>query len=219
MLLVGALAAGFTTVAFTPHAHSAEPTALWIGDSYTAGFQGEGTSYPRLVSDAMDWKMDRDAIGGTGFLANGVTSRHPSVVDNVPLEDMTQRLARDHSMYEDASVVIVDGGRNDFDTPATRAAVTTYLQDVRKDWPHATVVVVLPYELVRKGEGLGEDFAAFEGLQADSIGATVIDAVSEGWGQPTSTSGLISSDGVHPNAAGYTYIAKQLSADFENLGL
>lgn len=186
-------------------AHSAaKPSALWVGDSYT---MGAGATNPRiyaeakLVSRALGWHLELDAAGGTGFVAaSGYGPPIPA------------RLPNDKARYAPAFVVI-DGGRNDHaSTSAETQAVTAYFDAVARDFPEAHVIVITPF-LMRSQPS---DYSATRSIleaQARSHSWQCIDPLSAGWINSESAA-LVAADGVHPDDAGYAYLAGHLAPLF-----
>lgn len=194
-------------------AHSAEPSSLWIGDSYTAGYHGGGWKHGEacVAAEAMDWQCAVDAQGGTGFLADGRTPKNKAVAASVgdmvsTFTALPARLAADKKRYPSPSYVVIDAGRNDIDSTALRVAVLGYLDAVHEQWPRAKLVVIQPYFITASGEALGDAFAEFYRHAAEVVGATVIDPALEDWSQPAKLGDLLSDDGVHPTGKGYYYL-------------
>ena len=110
---------------------------LWMGDSFTAG-EGSGLpaarTYPHVVSERLGWQCRVDAQNGTGFVNDGWAASP----DHAPL---IGRL-RDQVHRGDASIVILDAGRNDVEATVgeLEAAVAECLAALREVHPSARIV-------------------------------------------------------------------------------
>ncbi len=191
------------------------PAALWVGDSFTEGY---GARNPRMngyacpVSQAMGWTCNLDAQGGTGYINNG----RRNVETYGPFKDRLQSVRRRYL----ADVIIVDGGRNDRIRPAADVATAArkYLTAVRELWPRAEIVVIAPYFLRDNDVAFSRELVTGLEPTLAEIDAHLIDPVAEGW-IPAANAPQLLFDEVHPNDAGYRYIAKHLIADLRRLGL
>jgi lysophospholipase L1-like esterase len=226
-LSIAVAVAAVAGVLATPFvAQSSEPTALWIGDSYTAGYHGGGVLHSGgcVASRILHWDCSVDAEGGTGFIANGQHPKNPAIANSVGrlthgFTALPARLLKDKQEHPSANFVIIDAGRNDTDSAELRATVTTYLTNVRELWPHATLVVVLPYWLTTGQEALGQGFNDFYRQAAMDVDAAVLDPAAKPWTHPRDVSQYISSDGVHPSGSGYFYIGSNLAEELKAVGV
>lgn len=197
LLIVPTASAGNTTV---------QPVALWIGDSYTLG---AGVSQPWVygeswrVSSALGWMPYIDAEGGTGFLNPGLTQYGYTAVPN--------RLAGYSTL--NASVIVIDAGRNDWSAPWAdeEATVTAYFKRLHKDFPKAAVVVITPW-MMRSSRSDYLDLRCLEAEQARSYGWSYLDPIDQGWVDST-TAHLVGPDGAHPSETGYNYVDDKLTAE------
>jgi lysophospholipase L1-like esterase len=193
------------------------PSLLVIGDSFVAGagVTDPGQSYPAVLAHATGMRLSVDGQGGTGFIndahgtGNGDTSK------------MIDRLDADGQRFPDASVVVIDAGRNDLRYPVDQvgSAVSDYLDHARAQWPTADIVVVVPAFI--KGQpfdGYQEVLNRFES-SASKVGATLIDPIAEGWYQNADVATLVSADKVHPNADGARLIATRMEQSLRSHGL
>lgn len=207
--LAGCAAIIYVGPNFTPATQpvaSNQPVALWIGDSYTAGAGAttSATGEALATSAALGWQTDMDAEGATGFVARGRKQSR----SNKPLPD---RVAADAASFPDASVVLIDAGRNDVGHPQTkiRRAVVSSFDAVAKGFPRSAVVVIAPYLMKSKRD----DFLAIRRLlrrEARIHRWAFVDPIAEGWINRASSK-LVVSDGIHPNQAGYDYIVAHLA--------
>jgi lysophospholipase L1-like esterase len=189
-----------------------QPSSLWIGDSYTQGVGAVDQSHAEscLTSTAMGWVCNTDAEGGTGFIANGR-------VTDPTYAPVGRRLAADKANLL-ADVVIVDAGRNDSTLPEPKLehAADREFAGIRKDWPKAQLVAIVPYFMNATGRTAA--FAAFERAEMVKYHGQVVDPIAEGW-ISAKTASMTIADRVHPTPAGHRYIAQHLVADFRRLGL
>jgi len=180
--------------------HTGGTPAVWVGDSYAAGFPvGAENGYACLVGADLDWRVTLDAQGSTGFLGDGSSV-------NFWYEPAPARLAATAEAAPEAETVVVDLGRNDYTfAPAeVEQAAIGYLRDVRGQWPEARLVVILPW--LPDGStpaALGE---ALE-RAASTVGAETI-APREEWATVSTVA-----DGVHPDREGYRMLASDLAGE------
>ena len=191
------------------------PAALWIGDSFTAGIGGSraGRPYPGVVSARLGWVSLVDAEGGTGYINDGRANE-------ASFAPFSGRLADDVRRYR-PDIVIVDGGRNDrwsTEQDLTKA-VTSYLSAVHAAWPQARLVVILPSFLTSKLDADLRDVRLYIRQAAERQGAFVVDPARLGWLSSEPKQVLVSADGVHPNDAGHTWYAAQLTNALRELAL
>jgi lysophospholipase L1-like esterase len=184
-------------------------TALWIGDSFTAGegaFVPASLTYPFLVSERLGWNCRVDAQSGTGFVNDGWLAS-PGYAPLI-------RRLRDDLRHHPADVLIVDAGRNDVEatTPALTAAVTDYLAALRSGYPVAPLAVVLPSLIDREQPPEYHRVAGVLRAAAAEAGGTVIDPAGAGaFRDLPDLNGLTCQDGFHPSAAGQARYAEVLT--------
>jgi lysophospholipase L1-like esterase len=193
-----------------------KPTLLVVGDSFAAGTgDPRFATYPHLVADRMGCDLALDAQGGTGFVHS---------VDNVspPHMPFIDRLDRDAATYRDhVDYVLIDGGRNDLGLlpEPVVAAADRYIKDVHSRWPNAKIIIMLPAyitpEVATNYPALAQGFRR----TAESVGAYVIDPVTEGWYRGTDLKRLLGQDGIHLNGEGNTYYADKIIENLKQMGL
>ena len=199
-------------------AHRDNPSSLLvIGDSFVAGagVTDPGQSYPVLLAHATGMRLSVDGQGGTGFISdargtgNGDTSK------------LLDRLDADGQKFPNASVVVIDAGRNDLRYPVEEvgSAVSDYLDRARAQWPAADIVVVVPaFITLQPFDGYRDVLDRFES-SASKVGATLIDPIAEGWYQNVDVATLLAADKVHPNADGARIIAARMEQSLRSHGV
>lgn len=194
------------------------PAALFVGDSFTAG-TGASTAagaWSCLAASALDWVCNRDAQGGTGFVADG----RANTATFAPLPDRLTRTAERNL----ADVVVVDAGRNDMAYPAAEVVpvMAEYVAAVRSQWPDAALVLVVPAYLGQTADPADtwrpEVTATMREL-AVRHDALVVDPVAEQWFTGQDVGGLLDADGVHPDDDGHALLADRFVAAVEAAGL
>ncbi|PZE34025.1 hypothetical protein DEJ21_14340 [Curtobacterium sp. MCSS17_006] len=177
---------------------TAEPSVVWLGDSYTAGAGASSPekAYPALVSAEKNWRSTVVGCGGSGYVNNGTCHENYAV-----------RVADVIKAAPD--VVIVSGGRNDVDFPATQVAenANTVLSKLQKQLPDAKVYVTSP---VWDDDAAPRNFAELQSAvraSAEEHGATYLEI-----GEPLAGhADEVIADGVHPNDKGYRSLADAIT--------
>ena len=196
-----------------PPAEQGPPTALFIGDSYTAGRGPRELSPSCLAASRLGWLCHLSAVPGTGYVSGGPSNRFTvdeyrgdstSFAERIPL------LAKQF----DPDVVVLDGGRNDQFPPRANvlAAMVATIGEARRAWPEAEIVFERPRFLSRPDDDLGFDDSFTNRLLRDPAarGVSVIDPILAFDGRDTSS--LLTDDGVHPNRQGELDLAAQITA-------
>lgn len=196
---------------YTPPMHTAAPapegpaTALFLGDSYTAGagVSRQADRWPTRVANAQRWIEQNLGAGGTGYgtSVDAPTSKDACGKSYCP--DYAQAL--EDYVGQSPDVVVVAGGRNDFDlSPDEFAdAVDGVLGSVVKKFPKATIYAVSPvWDDDEVPDGFDTRIDAVR-TAAEKVGATFVDVGQPLVGKPD----LVVEDGVHPNREGHAAIA------------
>jgi lysophospholipase L1-like esterase len=104
----------------------------------------------------------------------------------------------------DPALVILDGGRNDVFAPpaAVYTAMLSAIKEVRRTWPKAQIVFIRPRFLANPHDDLGLDDHFMARLESEPAarGVAFIDPINSF--SDADTSGLLASDGIHPNREG-----------------
>lgn len=179
--------------------HTGGTPAVWVGDSYAAGFPvGAENGYACMVGADLDWQVTLDAQGSTGFLGDGSSV-------SFWYEPAPARLASTAEAAPEAETVVVDLGRNDYTfAPAeVEQAATHYLRDVRGQWPEARLVVILPWL-----PGGSTPAGLVEAIEraATTVDAETIEPRRE-WANVSTVA-----DGLHPDREGHAALAADLAA-------
>jgi lysophospholipase L1-like esterase len=190
----------------------ARPLALFIGDSYTAGKSSAEMSYGCKAALQMGWLCALSATGGTGYISGGSANRWVDPHAGKSLS-LSERLPHLGAQY-DPALVVLDGGRNDEFPPRedVYAAMLSTIAEVRRTWREAQIVFIRPRFLSNPKDDLGFDNEFMGRLMSEpaSQGVTFIDPISSFF--DTDTSGLLSSDGIHPNGEGEERLTTALLA-------
>ncbi|MDH6196215.1 lysophospholipase L1-like esterase [Mycobacterium frederiksbergense] len=193
-----------------PAPADARPLALFIGDSYTAGKSSAEMSYGCRAAVEMGWLCALAAVGDTGYIAGGPAYRWTDPYLGSSLS-YSERVAHLSAKY-DPAVVVLDGGRNDdFASQKYRFdAMLSTIVEVRRTWPHATVVFIRPRLLANPGDnvGLDDNFMALLQSEPGAQGVVFIDPIYSF--VDTDTSRLLGPDGVHPNREGERLMTRTL---------
>jgi lysophospholipase L1-like esterase len=173
-------------------------TAVFLGDSFTSGWNGAGMgarSWPRLVADDQGWRTVNLAVPGTGFINPGWTS-----------QPIGSRVAE--AIRRGPDVIVVAAGHNDsrWSAAATAKAADDVIDRLHVAAPDALLMIVAP---IWQNDSPPQRCLAFRDhlrLKAASIGAVFIDPLAGGWFGGASHR-LIGPDGLHPTDAGHRFIA------------
>lgn len=188
---------------------AATPQALFIGDSYTAGTgaSSKDVRWSTLVSKELGWLEHNEARGGTGYvMTNGLAGCGQDYCPNYPEAIAASTVT--------PSIVIINGGRNDGETPAGYTdSVRATIDAAKAKWPEAKIVVTSPmWDDDTMPEWMTGTIAAVKDA-ATATGATYVDL-----GQPiVGHADYVIADGVHPNDAGYQAIAAAFVAAWPGL--
>jgi lysophospholipase L1-like esterase len=175
-----------------------------FGDSYTegTGASGPAAAYPQQLATLFGWRVDREGVGGTGFVARGAVDA-----------DYLDRLATLSPLPP--AMIVVEGGLNDARAGTTEeaefAAARELLLALRSRYPGTELVVVGPPQT----QVVDAVQAVDRGLQRATadLGVPYISPLAEGWALEKYTV----ADGLHPDDAGHRYFAVRIGADLRRL--
>jgi len=183
------------------------PAVGFLGDSYTAGdgASDRAVRWTSLLSTKRGWVETIAGFGGTGYGTAGRLAGGQPYDARVDLVTAT---------VADAAkpILIVSGGRNDITehTPAAdlAAGITKTYTDLRKAAPKAKIIALSPLwdddEAPASLDAIGIQVKA----AVEKVGGQYIDLGQPLAGHPE----LIGDDGVHPNDAGYKFLADKINA-------
>jgi lysophospholipase L1-like esterase len=176
-------------------------TAVYLGDSYTSGWNGAGIGargWPRLVDAARGWKTVNLAVPGTGFINPGWT--------NQPIESRVARAIRARP-----DVIVLAGGHNDsrWSPAATARAADAVIDRLRRSAPDAVLVIVGPIWANGSPPRRCLDLSAHLSRKAAAVGAVYVDPLAGRW-FAGARHRLIGPDGIHPTNAGHRFIADRI---------
>lgn len=189
-----------------PRATAASPAAAArvdiaaLGGSFTAGSamdSGQQSEWPALLTAQQPWTVTPFAVSGAGF-----------VHEDVPGTAIGSQVDRVIAAAPD--VVVVAGGHDDArESPAAvQAAARDVLTRLHTGLPDAKLVVI---GVLWPGQPAGFVTTINNRLRdlAGEVGATFVDALSEGW-LNGSDPPLIGIDGVHPTDEGQAALAEHI---------
>lgn len=182
------------------------PTALFIGDSYTAGAGSSSQGYRWTSQAAQDlgWREVNIGFGGTGYVkfveapdSQNACKRSYCPTYAEALEDYDQA---------NPETVVIAGGRNDrgVASEALKEAVDGLLTDVNERFPEAKVYVVNPVWDDDPAPSEFEEVISVVTGAVDPSEAQLVDI-----GQPLNDQpSMLASDGAHPNNKGHAALAE-----------
>jgi lysophospholipase L1-like esterase len=178
-------------------------TAVFLGDSFTSGWNGAGLGrhgWPAIVASSRGWRAVNLAVPGTGFLNPGWTS-----------QPLSSRLATAVRLKPD--IVFIASGHNDsrWSASATADAADTAIRRLRRALPDAVFVIVAP--IWQDGSPPQRCLILRDRLRARAaaIGAIFIDPLADRWFAGTRHQ-LIGPDRLHPTDAGHRFMAARVLA-------
>jgi lysophospholipase L1-like esterase len=161
------------------------------------------TTWTYLVCRHFGWDQRNFGVGGTGYVTAGGQAGATNYLGRVG-----------EVAAEDPSIVIVSGGLNDYARGATDAefvaAVNQTYAALRQALPRATIIGIRPFYTAAPEPDQLATMAGEVESAVQSVGGVYLDT-----GDPLL--GLtqdISSDGVHPNDAGYAVLAQAVEAAY-----
>lgn len=190
----------------------ARPVAVFIGDSYTAGAGSTtGAGFVAGIASAQGWKAVNIGKGGTGYITTG-EAQDPANAQNACGLDYCPNYGEviQDAVAADPSIVVVSGGRNNSWASASLVDehVTKFFTELRAALPNARIIATSPLWDDDPAPAIMEQIAESVKSAVVAVGGEYVDL-----GQPLlGDSSLVSSDGVHPNDAGYARIVDAFDA-------
>ncbi len=213
-----------------PSLPTTQPSALYIGDSYTMGPGTYDLGYACLTSTNMGWQCNISAQPGTGYLAGGPGARWNRIVGALDEDstNLSERMPRIRDLYR-ADVVFLDAGRNDiqFDMVYVRTMFEYTVRRAMEAWPNSRIVVIAPWfiwepairPLGLEGRTIGDEFESVLRSSPDFDAVLLIDPAKLNWFANVDVSPYLSEDHNHPNIAGNKQITELLTAALTEYGL
>ncbi|WP_426120428.1 SGNH/GDSL hydrolase family protein [Kocuria sp. LHG3120] len=192
-----AAAENYVAPTYTPPTDD-RPVAAFLGDSFTAG-TGAGSQSKRwttLVAASQGWRELNYGSGGTNYGTDGPTSTAQSYAERLTSLTMSA-----------PDIVIVSSAGNSMNQEQQEGITTTF-ESLREKLPDAQILATSPY--TRSGvfpEHL-EEFGEQIEEAVESVNGRYLDIDHPLGDRP----GVMSDDGVHPNAEGYQLIADAVEA-------
>ena len=180
--------------------HLAGSKAVFLGDSYTTGWNGAGIGrhgWPTIVGRTLGWRTVNLAVAGTGFMNPGWTN-----------QAVGARVAA--TIRQKPDIVVVAAGHNDsrWSVETTSRAADAVLDRLRRALPDATIMVVAPIWSSDTPPARCLELRDHLRRTARSMGATFVDPLAGRWFAGIRQR-LIGPDGLHPTDAGHRYIAQR----------
>lgn len=183
------------------------PVVAFLGDSYTAGAGASQAhdAFTDKLSRSMGWDVRLFGQGGTGYTNPGQASENESVFSGRVADVIAAR----------PDIVVVQGGTNDTDPAAVKAAATQVLADIKTGLPDAKIIAVGPVAVPKFDAEMLKAVSLAIGAAAKDLDVAFIDPAGLGWlvGQK------VFPDGVHPNDYGHAELASLLTREFSAAGL
>ncbi len=180
--------------------HVAGSKAVFLGDSYTTGWNGAGIGrrgWPAIVGRTLGWRTVNLAVAGTGFMNPGWTN-----------QTVGARVAA--TIRQKPDIVVVAAGHNDsrWSVATTARAADAALDRLHRALPDAVFVVVAPIWSNATPPARCLDLRDHLRRTARSMHAIFVDPLAGRWFAGIRQR-LIGPDGLHPTDAGHRYIAER----------
>jgi lysophospholipase L1-like esterase len=181
------------------------------GDSYTAAVNASSPrqGYARRASTHFGWKSTIIGAPGSGFTKPGV----------MRVGTYGERLQTLITGADGAQLIVIQGGLNDVDPVATRAAASAFFGRLRAAEPHTPIVFFGPVDF--KGHPTVSQQAIDRTLTAvtASLRVPYLSPIAENWITTADVRRYFPAHSVHPNDRGYAYLASRLESDLRGLGV
>lgn len=206
-----------SVITYTPATTYTPPTvpdtALFIGDSYTAGVGAEDKvqRWTALVAREMGWLEANYGLGGTGY----ATTAGRNGCGRAECPTYPDRLAESEGQVA-PEFIIIAGGQNDFaaygDNPGkvTQAIGDTFTEAAAA-YPDAEIIAVgpsTPWEISDTAEGIDEAVRD----AAQSVDATYVSLLDP----PVIEDDMVLEDGGHVGPDGHAAIAERVLSTLKN---
>ena len=186
------------------------PRLAIVGASFTAGVgSGPGRSWAVLLARHLDWNAVVDGVPGAGYVRAGAGrpgSRGPVAAE----------IARAGLRALQPSLVIVQAGHDDIGVPPAleRRRVEQTVGVIRAEAPRAKIVVLTVFPgRSHRAAAYRTDLAIVAAARAADPAVLIVDPLAAGWRYAHVR------DGLHPTAAGSTWIAGRVAAILREHGV
>lgn len=193
-----AAAAEYVAPTYIPPKDS-RPVAAFLGDSFTTGTGAGSTSkrWTSLVAASQGWQELNYGVGGTNYGTDGPNSTAQSYAERLT-----------SIIISSPNIVVVSSAGNSMGQ-GQEEAITETFETLRDGLPEAQLIATSPY--TRSGD-FPDQLREFGDEIRDAVEA--VDGRYVDIGHPLGNrSGVMSDDGVHPNAEGYKLIADAVEAE------
>jgi lysophospholipase L1-like esterase len=210
--LAASSAASVSTRAALPlPAIHAGSRVVFYGDSYTASVNASSPAkgYATLTAKAFGWRPTIIGSPGSGFTNIGLTSKAGTFGDR-----FAKQLA---PVLPGAALVIVQDGLNDSNPYPTRDAAEAFFAKLRAAYRGPVVLLgaVAPTGTPTASQARINQMLAIAAKQAK---VPYISPIYEHWITPANSARFFVTGQIHPNDAGYAYIAQRFVRDLKALG-
>jgi len=186
------------------------PRLAIVGASFTAGVgSGPGRSWAVLLARHLDWNAVVDGVPGAGYVRAGAGrpgSRGPVAAE----------IARAGLRALQPSLVIVQAGHDDIGVPPAleRRRVGQAVGVIRAEAPRAKIVLLTVFPgRSHRAAAYRTDLAIVASARAADPAVVIVDPLAAGWRYAHVR------DGLHPTAAGSTWIAGRVAAILREHGV
>lgn len=169
-----------------------EPTAVFMGDSFTvgAGVDTESERWSTIVARQQGWNEVNIAVSGSSYAVSNRVRPNTAYVDRVP-----------EAIEAEPDIVVVSTAANSADADQ-RAAIARTLGGLRDALPDTPIVATSPFHRddvpAERLDELGDEIRT----AAEARAVEYLDL-----GYPLRGTVDTLSDGLHPNTEGYSIIA------------
>lgn len=178
----------------------ADPQMLVFGDSYTEGNGADGpdSTFARVAAGQLDWPVETDGKGGTGYLNRGPNGE----------ESFAQRI-QNLETSSPPNIVLIQGGLNDApESGDLTVAAQEVIGLMRARFPEAQVILLGPVDPAPPYPNLAR---VVEALRTAAANEQVPFIDASGWITPEGVEQYSAGDGLHVNQAGHDYIGTRLA--------
>ena len=184
------------------------PRVAIAGASFTAGTGPgrAGASWAVLLARLLHWDAVVYGVPGAGYV-------HPGAGPRGPVDVLLRRIGLGTLA---PALVIVQAGHDDIGVPPQleRDRVTQAIALIRAEAPQARIALVTVFAgRKRTAAAYQTDQVIVASAQAADPGLIIMDPLVQGWTFPRTR------DGLHPTAAGDTWIARQVAGLLSEQGI